>query len=290
MFFFGAIEQQLEDVGRFVPENLYNELEVLVRATDAGQLPPGFVNPDHPRIGEQPGGLLTYSVKGTAQLNNEHSLMVRYAGQHEDRDSVTWTTEQRRRPARRLQHRRVQRRRPAQLGAGQHRPEPDHGAGEPRGLPGRRVEQGHRRALHAGLPERGHLRAAPVLPDGHHRSRRRRRHAGQPLCVPDQGRCVAAAGQSRVQVRRQLQPPLPPGHPERQRALRDVDLLRRPVGDPEQHQRPVSPGLPDARHRPAVAAGQRRRDQRPGVLGGHAQHGASVLDVVPGRLARDVAS
>jgi hypothetical protein len=91
MFFFGAIEQQREDIGKAVPENLYNELEFLVRATAAGQLPPGFVNPGHPRIGEQPGGLLTYSFKGTGQLNDAHSLMVRYAGQRENRDSVTWT-------------------------------------------------------------------------------------------------------------------------------------------------------------------------------------------------------
>jgi len=92
MFFFGAIEQQREDVGKFVPQQLYNELDVLVQATNAGQLAPGFVNPDHPRIGMQPGGLLTYSLKGTAQVNNQHSLMFRYAGQHENRDSVTWLT------------------------------------------------------------------------------------------------------------------------------------------------------------------------------------------------------
>jgi hypothetical protein len=90
IFFFGAIEQQREDAGKFVPENLYNEFEVLVRATNAGQLAPGFVNPDHPRIGEQPGGLLMYSLKGTAQLNGAHSLMFRYAGQRENKDSVTW--------------------------------------------------------------------------------------------------------------------------------------------------------------------------------------------------------
>ncbi len=93
IFFFGAVEQQREDVGRFVPEQRFNELDVLVQATNAGQLAPGFVNPDHPRIGEQPGGLLTYSLKGTGQINNEHSLMFRYAGQHEGRDSVTWLTD-----------------------------------------------------------------------------------------------------------------------------------------------------------------------------------------------------
>ena len=34
-------------------------------------------------------------------------------------------------------------------------------------------------------------------------------------------------------------------------------------------QRPLSAGLPDAGHRPHVAAGQRRRGQRPGELAGH---------------------
>ena len=41
IFFFGAIEQQLEDIGRFVPESFYDELDVLVQATNAGQLAPG---------------------------------------------------------------------------------------------------------------------------------------------------------------------------------------------------------------------------------------------------------
>ena len=40
--------------------------------------------------------------------------------------------------------------------------------------------------------------------------------------------------------------------------LRDAHVLRRSVGDPQQQQRPLSAGLPDARHRPAVAAGQHR--------------------------------
>ncbi len=250
MFFFGAIEQQREDVGRFVPENLFNEFDVLVRATNAGQLPPGFVNPDHPRIGEQPGGLLTYSLKGTAQLNNAHSLMFRYSGQHENRDSVTWLTNNDDSQPDDFRIDRVQRGRSAQLGAGELGPEPDHGAGEPHRLSRRRVEQGHRRALHAGLPERRYLRASPRLPVGRHRSGRRRRNAGQPLCVPDQGRRVAAAGQSRAQARSQFQPALPPGHPERQRALRDVDLLRRPVGD--RHQHPA--GIHRASRRPASSS------------------------------------
>jgi hypothetical protein len=91
MFFFGALEQQLEDLNRFVPENNFEQFEVLLRAERAGQVPRGLVNPDHPRIGTQPFGLLMYSLKGTAQLNNAHSVSARYAGQKEGRDSVTWT-------------------------------------------------------------------------------------------------------------------------------------------------------------------------------------------------------
>ena len=91
MFYFGAFEQQLEDLNRFVPENIYDQFEVLLRAERAGQVPQGFVNPEHPRIGTQPFGLRMYSLKGTAQLNNEHSVSLRYAGQNEGRDSVTWT-------------------------------------------------------------------------------------------------------------------------------------------------------------------------------------------------------
>jgi hypothetical protein len=91
MFFFGALEQQSEERGQFVPERLYNELDVLVRATQAGQLAPGLVNPNHPRIGSQPGFLRVYTLKSNVQLSNDHALMFRYAGQNEGRDSVTWT-------------------------------------------------------------------------------------------------------------------------------------------------------------------------------------------------------
>jgi hypothetical protein len=93
MFYFGALENQVEERGRFVPEAQYSQLAVLVQAMNAGQVPKGWVNPNHPRTGEQPGKLLTYSGKVTGQLNNNHSLMVRYAGQNEGRDSVTWNTQ-----------------------------------------------------------------------------------------------------------------------------------------------------------------------------------------------------
>ena len=53
-------------------------------------------------------------------------------------------------------------------------------------------------------------------------------------------------------------------------------------------QRPLPAGLPDAGDRPAVAAGQRRRDQRPGLPVGYHDRRAAVRRLVPGRLARDV--
>ena len=60
---------------------------------------------------------------------------------------------------------------------------------------------------------------------------------------------------------------LAPRPQERERALPDADVLRRSVSHPEQQQRPLSPGLPDAGYRAAVAAGQhgalrRRRHHR----------------------------
>ena len=57
---------------------------------NAGLIPQGLVNPDHPHVGPIPMSLMLYTVKGNAQLNNDHSLMVRYAGQHDDRDAVTF--------------------------------------------------------------------------------------------------------------------------------------------------------------------------------------------------------
>src|SRR5262245_33404104 len=56
MFFFGAIEQQSESKGQFVPDNQYKQLEALVGAMNRGQIPQGYVYPQHPRIGETPGG------------------------------------------------------------------------------------------------------------------------------------------------------------------------------------------------------------------------------------------
>jgi len=90
MFFFGAIEQQLEDTGRPVPDGNYTQLQALVQATNLGQLPAGYVNSTIPRFVPQPGGLRMYSIKGNLQLNDTQSLMVRHAVMNEGRDAVTY--------------------------------------------------------------------------------------------------------------------------------------------------------------------------------------------------------
>src|ERR1051325_1824753 len=92
MFFFGAIEQQLEDKGQFVSDNIYKQLEALVGQVRLGRVPAGYVYDKHPRIGMTPGRLRMYSAKANAQLNNAQSIMFRYAGQDEGRDAVTWNT------------------------------------------------------------------------------------------------------------------------------------------------------------------------------------------------------
>ena len=91
-FFFGAIEQWLEDTGQLVPDSQYNELEALVTATRAGQIPAGLVNLNHPRFGPQPGSLFMVSIKSNVQLNNNHSLMGRLATQKDLKDAVAWQT------------------------------------------------------------------------------------------------------------------------------------------------------------------------------------------------------
>ena len=87
LFFFGAVEQVLEDTSEPIPDNLYNEKQVLVTATAAGLLPPGLVNPNHPRFGPLPAQLTMYSFKTNGQLNNDHSLMLRFAGTRDSRDN-----------------------------------------------------------------------------------------------------------------------------------------------------------------------------------------------------------
>ena len=80
MFFFGAFEFVNEDTSIPVPDRQFDELELLVSATTAGLIPPGLVNPNHPRAGPIPHHLSMYSVKTNLQLNNNHSLMGRFAG------------------------------------------------------------------------------------------------------------------------------------------------------------------------------------------------------------------
>ena len=96
MFFFGAIEKVEEDTSLPVPNSsptdAYGQLNILVNAMKAGQVPPGLVNPNHPLFAPTPGRLLMFTVKGNAQLTNTQSVMLRYAGQHDDRDAVTVAT------------------------------------------------------------------------------------------------------------------------------------------------------------------------------------------------------
>ena len=92
MFFFGAVEQWLEDTGQAVPDVQFNELEALVTATRAGTIPTGLVNLDHPRFGPQPGALRMLTIKSNIQLNNNHSLMGRVATQKDTKDAVAWST------------------------------------------------------------------------------------------------------------------------------------------------------------------------------------------------------
>jgi hypothetical protein len=90
VFFFGAAEQMLEDTGIPVPDSNFEELEHLVQATRVGQLPAGLVNPNHPHFAPTPASLRLVSLKSNAQLNNAHSVMVRYAYQKDTRDAVTF--------------------------------------------------------------------------------------------------------------------------------------------------------------------------------------------------------
>ena len=92
MFFFGAFEYVNEDTSIPVPDRQFNELELLVSATNTGLVPPGLVNPNHPRAGAIPHHLSMYSLKTNLQLNNNHSLMGRFAGQGDTRYAVTFTS------------------------------------------------------------------------------------------------------------------------------------------------------------------------------------------------------
>jgi hypothetical protein len=91
-FFFGAIERIREDSGVTVPQNLFDLQEILVAQMNAGRIPQGWVNPNHPQFGEQPARLLLSTGKVNAQLNNEHSLMFRYGSQIDKRNAATFTS------------------------------------------------------------------------------------------------------------------------------------------------------------------------------------------------------
>ncbi len=92
MFFFGAFEFVNQNTSVPVPDRQFNELELLVSATRAGLIPAGLVNPDHPRYGETPTHLTMYSFKTNVQLNNNHSLMARYAGSADTQWNGEFTT------------------------------------------------------------------------------------------------------------------------------------------------------------------------------------------------------
>jgi len=82
MFFFGALEQVKENTSIPVPDDLYNQLQLLV--------PLGLANPNHPHAGPIPGRLRLYTVKTNLQLTNTQSVMGRFAGQRDQRDAVTF--------------------------------------------------------------------------------------------------------------------------------------------------------------------------------------------------------
>ena len=256
----------------------------------AGPDPAGLVNPNHPRAGEIPHHLddVLAEDEPPAQQQSLADGTLRGPDRHALGRDVHLAEQRSARAGGQLPAF-LERRRPARLGHGQPRPEPAHRPHEPQRPPQRSAQRHHGRALLERLPQRELLPAPPGVPDGQHRRRRRRRIADGYGPHADPRRRVAAQRDARAEVRRELQLPAPAGDPERERAFRDAHVLRRSVGDPQQQQRALSAGLPDARDRAAVAAGQRRRRQRRRVLGREPQGRESVLDVVPGRLADDVA-
>ena len=82
-FFFGAVERIRENSEVSVPATLVREKGLLVDAQSRGLIPQGYVNPKNPTSVGQPSRVLLTTLKLNTQLNNEHGLMVRYAG-HED--------------------------------------------------------------------------------------------------------------------------------------------------------------------------------------------------------------
>jgi hypothetical protein len=83
MFFFAAVERANQDNFVAVPNELYDEKELLV--------PLGLANPNHPRSGAKPERTTLYSIKSNAQLTKNHAIMVRYASMHNDQRATTFT-------------------------------------------------------------------------------------------------------------------------------------------------------------------------------------------------------
>ena len=259
MFFFGAGEYVDEDTSIPVPNQFYDQLAALVRATNAGMLPPGLVNPNHPRSAATPVNLTMYSLKTNLQINNAHQLMARFAGQKDTRRNNEFTTPSNdmREPVDSFQD--------FWSLVGQH--------GWVLGNRGLNQLTGH-------ISHHGRISDVTSAITGEHYTRDfpnvdifPPRLSFPAVNTGAGGTGGATADVDKFQIRDdvslltgthglkfgvELHLPPRPGHPQRQRALRDALLLRRSVGDSEQQQRALSAGLSDAGHRPAMAAGQRR--------------------------------
>jgi hypothetical protein len=92
-FFFGAVERIQENIETPVPTNLFDLKQLMVDAQQRGLVPMGFVNPNNPTSVPQPARLLLTTAKVNMQLNNQHSVMVRYAGQDDFKGAATFVPE-----------------------------------------------------------------------------------------------------------------------------------------------------------------------------------------------------
>ena len=254
MFFFGAVEQIYEDLQEPVGERQFDELELLVSATAAGRLPPGLVNPNHPRFAPTGGELTLSSVKVNGQLSNNHSLMGRFAHQRDDRDAVTFTSDNDLR-------------------------EPENGTIRMWSAVGQHGWVLGNRGLNQITAQVNHLyRLSDVVSNitGEHYTRDFPNVDIFPprLAFPSVNTGAGGAGGSLtdtyvIQFKDDVSlisgnhtmkfggtsTISPTSEPERERALRHADVLRRSVGHPEQQQRPVSAGL--RRRRGSSGSGSR---------------------------------
>jgi hypothetical protein len=283
MVFFGAVEQQQEHQGIFVPQDLYAQLDALVPQLAAGRLPLGSINPNHPRELNLPRHLRMFTAKGNAQLNNKQSLMVRYAGQDEARDAVTWPAANNNDNGQPdnmsikafsvvAQHSYVLGNAGLNQITGQMN-QMDYLADVVDAVTGKH---------YARLSERRPARPASGVSVRDHGRRRRCRDPVAAARLPASRRRFAAERRSLAEIRCELQLPVASRHPQRQRDVRDPDVLRRSVDDHQQHERALSAGIPDAGHFAHVAASERGRGWRPGLLGRHDHQCATVRHVDPG--------